>query len=137
MKNLIATDQIEYTENTARFPPQLAQSRYARLRENRRLGIGPHIAPRRERTPKPDIPITLRIDKKDREKIPFEVKAGISNERRAFFESDVDVEYGEEIDWNAMEMAESIPGLEVGRVVECRRYVYISQVEYNSHLQIR
>lgn len=117
-------ERKEYTKKTARFPPELAEKRYAKLRENRLLGTGPHMRMKKKR-PKAtvDIPVNVPLDRREREKIHFEVQAGISNDRRAFFENDVDAEKGEVMDFGEVEMAESMPGLEVGRVVECRRWV--------------
>ena len=115
-------ERIEYTDRTARFPPAVAEKRYERLRENKRLGIGPHtIKKKRKSGGDADIPVNIPLDKKDRDRIPFEVQAGMSNDRRAFFESDVEVEMGEKLDWGEVEMAESVSGLEVGRLIEVRR----------------
>ena len=117
-----SAQRIEYTDKTARFPPAIAEKRYAMLRENRALGIGPHTMPKRIHKYTQDIPATLEIDHKER--VAFQSQGGISNERRAFFESNVEAEQGEEImdsHWRDIESAETIPLMEPGRVVECRR----------------
>ncbi|WVW84224.1 hypothetical protein I302_106254 [Kwoniella bestiolae CBS 10118] len=53
--------------------------------------------------------------------IDFSLAEGQSNERRAYFASDIEAELGEEVDWSGMEVVEGEVGLENGRVVECRR----------------
>lgn len=52
-------------------------------------------------------------------RVKFEVAEGQSNDRRAYFVSDVDDEVG--LDWGSIEGDGSTAGLEIGRVVECRR----------------
>lgn len=86
------------------------------------MGVGPHVRVKAKRGPKADVPVQLALEeRRDRERIAFEIKAGMSNDERAFFESDVDVENGEELNWGQVEVAETISGLEIGRVVEVRR----------------
>ena len=69
------------------------------------------------------MPVTVSIpsERKSSNRIDFEVKAGLSQEKRTFYENDVDSEMGEEISWGDIEAGDVIQGLEVGRVVECRR----------------
>ncbi|ODO06420.1 hypothetical protein L198_01652 [Cryptococcus wingfieldii CBS 7118] len=63
-----------------------------------------------------------RLDKAG--KIAYDHGEGQSMERRSYFASDVDAEPG--LDWGSVGIAEEIPGLNVGRVVECRRSGQVS-----------
>lgn len=61
---------------------------------------------------------------KERERVAFSQSgAGVSVERRTYFAGSPDD--AELAVWGDAEVGESLPGLEAGRVVECRRYVYI------------
>lgn len=62
-------------------------------------------------------PTSLKSEKPAR--VKFEVAEGQSNDRRAYFVNDVDAEVG--LDWGSIEGDGSSAGLEIGRVVECRR----------------
>ncbi|WRT66595.1 uncharacterized protein IL334_003554 [Kwoniella shivajii] len=52
-------------------------------------------------------------------KVEFSLAEGHSNDRRAYFASDVDGELGQ--DWSSIKIVEEELGLENGRIVECRR----------------
>nr|XP_031862406.1 uncharacterized protein CI109_001903 [Kwoniella shandongensis]KAA5529478.1 hypothetical protein CI109_001903 [Kwoniella shandongensis] len=54
-----------------------------------------------------------------RDRVQFSLDEGQSNDRRAYFANDVEGEIGE--DWGSAEIGDEVPGLESGRVVECRR----------------
>lgn len=113
-----------------RFPPTL-QAQRKLASDQRKAGTYQKSAKllereERRRLPAPEIPVSLPIDVKARDKVEYQVgDTGISLEGRAFFDRDVDMEKGEEMgigtDWSSAELSEGALGLETGRIVETRR----------------
>ena len=115
---------MSFTDSAARFPPVEAVKRNARLAHARSLGIHHNnlnkTLEKRLITP-PDVPVSLSRDRPER--VAYQMgKSGETKERRAYFDnSEVESIELESMDWNNAEMGEIIPGLEAGRIVECRR----------------
>lgn len=58
---------------------------------------------------------------KERERVSFsQAGSGLSSERRTYFAGSAAAEEADLV-WGDSEVAQNVPGLEAGRVVECRR----------------
>ncbi|WVR06806.1 hypothetical protein IAU60_003842 [Kwoniella sp. DSM 27419] len=66
----------------------------------------------------------LQAEPRDR-RVEYSLTEGQSNDRRAYFASDIEGELGG-ADWGSAEIMDEVPGLETGRVVECRRSGQVS-----------
>ena len=115
---------MDFRDKSATFPPHLAIQRIRKLKHAKDTGVDVNRLNRREHMPipRPDVPVSLNIDRSAREKVAYTVGEGTATvEKRAYFQ-DQDVETGvEALDWAEAEVAVDTPGVEIGRVVESRR----------------
>jgi hypothetical protein len=116
------------------LPPKLAYERLDRLAKAREVGLQwnkVYVTGKekpRQHFPAPLVPVSLkdrdmvRGERSEVEKVEYEVGRGAETmEKREFFVEDVDSEIGQVVDWAGAEVVDEVPGLEAGRIIECRR----------------